>query len=147
MPISKAKPMLRKIPRVRPPLMPEERLNIMSGQRWMSAASKRYGTSLQGMGLDVEMGPPGQRGVDTLAYVGEYLELGDDPSLWEAATAPAIRKAAAVAMLIHGYKRTRGDVLWSLIWALFGYAVPPVAVPFAVFAQGFGKPKYGPPVG
>jgi hypothetical protein len=145
MPNAKAWRPLRKVPKVRPPLMPEQRLNLMSGQRWLSAASRRYQTPLQGMGaVQVEMGPPGQPGVDTLAYVGEYLELGDeDASLWAALTTSAVRRGAALAMLYHGYKRTRGDLLWSLLWAAFGYASPPVAGVISV-AQGFGKPKYGP---
>jgi hypothetical protein len=47
--------------------------------------------------------------------------------------------ASAAAMAYHGYKRTR-SYGWAFAWALFGGALPIVAVPVSL-AQGFGKRK------
>lgn len=49
------------------------------------------------------------------------------------------KKAAAVALIYHGYKRT-GSLALALLYGLAGRYVPTVAVPVAL-AQGFGKKK------
>jgi hypothetical protein len=42
----------------------------------------------------------------------------------------------------HGYKRNRGSIGWTIGWALFGSALPIIALPVA-YAQGIGKEKRG----
>lgn len=54
---------------------------------------------------------------------------------------PLVSTAGLVACTYHGYRRTK-SIGWTLGWALFGSALPFLAVPWAV-AQGYGKPKSG----
>lgn len=42
--------------------------------------------------------------------------------------------------IYHGYKRNRGSIGWTIGWALFGSALPAIALP-VMFIQGVGKPK------
>lgn len=51
----------------------------------------------------------------------------------------ALSMASAAASAYHGYKRNE-SVGWAFGWALFGSALPIIALPVAL-AQGFGRPK------
>ena len=51
----------------------------------------------------------------------------------------AVKTAAGIALVYHGYKRT-GSVIWALLYGLAGKKLPVIAVPLAA-AQGFGQRK------
>lgn len=54
----------------------------------------------------------------------------------------ALGLVGAAACAYHGYKRNE-SVGWAFGWAIFGSALPILALPVAL-AQGFGKPKHRP---
>lgn len=55
------------------------------------------------------------------------------------AIAAFIDLASVAGLAYHGYKRNN-SIGWSIVWALFGGAVPIIGWPVAL-AQGFGEPK------
>jgi hypothetical protein len=115
-------------------------MNIYSGETWRSVARERYGSELQGLGLDLEHAPQQAHGVDTLMKVGDYEMLGyTGETVVDFAFSPLIKRGAALAMLYHGYSRT-GSLFWGALWAAFGYAVPPAAGVIA-YRQGFARKK------
>lgn len=121
-------------------LRPEQQMNIYSGETWKELATSRYGSQLQGLGLDLEHAPQQTRGVDTLMKVGSADGLGYvGQDVWEFLNSPIVKRVAAVLMLAHGYQRNK-SIFWAAIWAAFGYALPPAAVTVAGIQQ-FGKPK------
>lgn len=67
------------------------------------------------------LGPP--------AKVGQLVPTG-----WE-----LLRVASAVATGYHGYEQSRRSLGWAAAWAAFGYLIPIVAVPVALY-QGYAKP-------
>ena len=54
---------------------------------------------------------------------------------------PAVKTAAGVASLYHGYKRT-GSVFWALVYGAAGRWFPLETVPITI-AQGWGQKKNG----
>ena len=59
----------------------------------------------------------------------------DGMSVWG-----VVALAGAAAGAYHGFKRSHGNVGWSLAWGLGGGILPvPVVLPIA-FMQGFAKP-------
>ncbi len=69
----------------------------------------------------------------------QYLGDGEEPEQDRPSVGDVAKKAAAVALIYHGYKRTNSLVV-ALLYGIAGRYVPGVAVPVAI-AQGFGKKK------
>jgi len=74
------------------------------------------------------------------------MGLGQDappPDHHEASTMSIVYSIASFIGMVggayHGYKRTK-SAGWAFGWALFGGALPIIAIPIAL-AQGFGKTK------
>lgn len=108
-----------------------------------------YEADWQGWPLPAVKAAPGS----TLSSDDIYGSLGDGGVVSPGAASPLplgvdfmevvgsapVRAGSAAAMAYHGYKRTRSNT-WAVLWALFGSAMPLLAVPLSL-AQGFGKPK------
>jgi hypothetical protein len=120
-------------------LTPQQELNIHSGETWVKGAERLYGGQLPGLGAVIEYGPQQHHGVDTLMHVGEYVELGDlKEKLWDPLWSPLARRAAALGMLYHGYKRTN-SLGWAALYAALGFIAPPVAGTVALVQHKRGK--------